>query len=193
MTEPATIRPAASVILWRAGPEVLMGQRGAKAAFMPSKYVFPGGGVDATDHSAGHLTAPCFARLTQHSAVEPEALTGCALRELTEETGFHLPAKAPLLFIFRAITPAGPPRRFDARFFLTAAEHITADLDDFSRATDELNHLHWIGLHQARRLDLPFITEIILAEVAALLSGHDQPGVPFFDNHGPVPTFRRLV
>jgi len=88
MTEPATIRPAASVILWRAGPEVLMGQRGAKAAFMPSKYVFPGGGVDATDHSAGHLTAPCFARLTQHSAVEPEALTGCALRELTEETGY---------------------------------------------------------------------------------------------------------
>ena len=43
------IRPAATVILWRDGAqgrEILMGQRGAGAVFMPSKYVFPGGGVD---------------------------------------------------------------------------------------------------------------------------------------------------
>ncbi|MFN3846628.1 MAG: DNA mismatch repair protein MutT, partial [Paracoccaceae bacterium] len=43
------IRAAATVILWRAtnfGAQVLMGQRGAGAAFMPSKYVFPGGAVD---------------------------------------------------------------------------------------------------------------------------------------------------
>ena len=193
MTDAVTIRAAASVILWRAGPQVLMGQRGAKAVFMPSKYVFPGGGVDAADHSAGHLTAPCHARLTQHSTVPPEALTGCALRELAEETGFHLPPRSAMRFIFRAITPAGAPRRFDARFFLTAADQIPADLDDFSGATDELNHLHWIGLTEARQLDLPFITEIILSEVAALLVGKDQPGVPFFDNHGPVPSFRRLV
>ena len=193
MTERVAIRAAASVILWRAGPQVLMGQRGAKAVFMPSKYVFPGGGVDAGDHSAGHLTAPCHARLTQHSTVQPEALTGCALRELAEETGFHLRPKSAMRFIFRAITPAGAPRRFDARFFLTAADQIFTDLDNFSAATDELNHLHWIGLTEARKLDLPFITEVILVEVAALLSGKDQPGVPFFDNHGPVPTFRRLI
>ena len=48
MPEPGStdrIRAAATVILWRrgaAGPEVLMGQRGAGAVFMPSKYVFPG-------------------------------------------------------------------------------------------------------------------------------------------------------
>ncbi|HRK43803.1 MAG TPA: DNA mismatch repair protein MutT, partial [Gemmobacter sp.] len=46
------IRDAATLILSRQGPdgpEVLMGQRGAGAAFMPSKYVFPGGAVDAGD------------------------------------------------------------------------------------------------------------------------------------------------
>ena len=199
MTEPVAIRPAASVILWRqdiAGPQVLMGQRGAAAVFMPSKYVFPGGGVDATDHSTGHLSALCQTRLARYcppNAPTPEALCGCTLRELTEETGFHLPPFAPLQFIFRAITPPGAPRRFDARFFLAKAALIAGDLEDFSAATDELRHLHWIGQAEARRLDLPFITEIILAEVAALLAGNDQPGVPFFDNQGPVPVFRRLA
>ena len=67
MSEP--IRPAATVILWRhgpAGPEVLMGQRGAGAVFMPSKFVFPGGAVDPGDHAApleGHLSDLCARRL----------------------------------------------------------------------------------------------------------------------------------
>ncbi len=61
------------------------------------------------------------------------------------------------------------------------------------RASGELSHLHWIGLSEARALDLPFITEVVLAEVTNLLSGGVQPGVPFFDNSGAVPTFRRIV
>ncbi|MEF9605570.1 DNA mismatch repair protein MutT, partial [Paracoccus sp. PXZ] len=40
------IRDAATVVVLdrnaRGGPSVLMGQRGASAVFMPSKYVFPG-------------------------------------------------------------------------------------------------------------------------------------------------------
>ena len=50
--DPARLRDAATVVLVRRGPEgpaVLMGMRGAKAAFMPSKYVFPGGAVDRVD------------------------------------------------------------------------------------------------------------------------------------------------
>ncbi|MEP2844742.1 MAG: DNA mismatch repair protein MutT, partial [Alphaproteobacteria bacterium] len=46
------IRNAATVIVLRdrhVTPHILMGQRGAKAAFMPNKFVFPGGAVDATD------------------------------------------------------------------------------------------------------------------------------------------------
>lgn len=198
MADTVPIRPAASVILWRGGsngPEVLMGQRGAAAVFMPAKYVFPGGAVDPDDHAEGHLSADCVARLAQHcppDAPGPAALAGCARRELAEETGLTLAPAAALTFLFRAITPAGLPRRFDARFFLADATGVLTNPDDFSAATDELSHLHWIGLAKARHLDLPFITEVILAEAAALLAGQPTQGVPFFDNSGPVPTFRRL-
>jgi 8-oxo-dGTP pyrophosphatase MutT (NUDIX family) len=182
------VRPAATVILWRnepAGPSVLMGMRGAQAVFVPSKYVFPGGGVDHSDHAEGHLTTECRDRLLLNplpGSPAPEALAACALRELSEETGLTLAPLATLLFFFRAITPAGAPRRFDARFFLADAGQVRGDLDDFGAATDELSHLH-----------LPSITEIVLAEVAAFLAGHPRSGVPFFDNSGPVPEFRRLL
>ena len=62
------IRPAATVILWRDGAqgrEILMGQRGAGAVFMPSKYVFPGGAVDPQDQAGApvSLGADCLERL----------------------------------------------------------------------------------------------------------------------------------
>ncbi len=192
------ISPAASVVLVRRGGagRVLMGQRGAGAVFMPSKYVFPGGRVDSGDHTdAVSLSAVCAARLGQHllpAAPPPAALVACVRRELREETSLCLPPAAPLRFIFRAITPPGSPRRFDARFFLADADDIDGPLEDFSGAEDELSHLHWVSLDETRTLDLPFITEIVLAELRALLAGHEQPGVPFFDNSGPVPTFRRI-
>ena len=178
-----------------------MGQRGAGAVFMPSKFVFPGGGVDPQDHGvgdAGYLSPRCRGRLQQWvpaGAPDPDTLVAAALRELTEETGLNLAAMEhpSLRFIFRAITPPGRSRRFDARFFLVPAEGARGDAEGFSDASDELSHLHWIGLAEARALDLPFITEVVLAEVTALLQGREQPGVPFFDNSGPVPTFRRIA
>jgi 8-oxo-dGTP pyrophosphatase MutT (NUDIX family) len=189
------IRAAATVVLLRAtpaGPAVLMGQRGAGAAFMPSKYVFPGGAVDATDVADGTANDT---RLTLHcpeNAPSPAALQHAARRELHEETGLILPATAPLHFIFRAITPPGRSRRFDARFFMADAAHLTGNPDAFA-GDAELGHLHWVRLSETRNLDLPFITEVVLAEVASLSRGNDQPGVPFFDNSGDIPTFRRLV
>ena len=194
------IRAAASVVVVRHGAKgamVLMGQRGAGAVFMPSKFVFPGGRADQGDAAdLSGLSQTCLTRLALHLSTEapdPAALLGCAHRELREETGLCLRPEASLRFIFRAITPPGSPRRFDARFFLADAAHIAGPLDDFSAAEDELSHLHWVDLAETRHLDLPFITEIVLAEVRALLAGHDQPGVPFFDNAGSVPTFRRLL
>ncbi len=205
MTDSAAppIRPAATVILARRdgpGLRILMGQRGAGAAFMPSKYVFPGGAVDAGDAAPDPLplSAVCAARLGA-GAVPAAALVGAALRELAEETGLAFrpealaAAEPPLRYVFRAITPPGRTRRFDAAFFLAEAAGLAGDPDDFSQASDELSHLHWIGLAEARALDLPFITEVVLAEVTNLLQGGRQPGVPFFDNSGPVPTFRRIV
>jgi 8-oxo-dGTP pyrophosphatase MutT (NUDIX family) len=221
------VRHAATVVLWRnsqAGlPQVLMGQRGAKAAFMPSKYVFPGGAVDNADADvllAIGLPAACATRLAVDASIAPQTLAAAAIRELWEETGLALgtqgswaappedeghdwagfaargllPSAAEMQFIFRAITPPGRPRRFDARFFLVNAAQVAGDIDDFSAASDELSHLHWIDLSETRRLDLPFITEVVLAEVAAVLQHGPAPGgVPFFDNSGSRPQFRRIA
>lgn len=199
------IHAAASLVLVRqtgAGPRVLMGQRGAGAAFMPSKFVFPGGRVDPEDaaESLG-LSQECLDRLAACPLAEvpgprspgPAAIIAAARRELREETGLDLVPGAPLRFIFRAITPRGMARRFDARFLLADAADLAGAPDDFSAAEDELSHLQWVDLAQTRSLDLPFITEIVLAELRALLAGVPQSGVPFFDNAGPVPTFRRLI
>ena len=217
---PFPIRDAATIVLVRGNgpdPQVLMGQRGAGAVFMPSKYVFPGGAVDAGDAlvalgSALHPT--CAARLAAPGAPPASALAAAAIRELWEETGLalghpgqtalppgwagfaargHVPDASALRFFFRAITPPGRSRRFDARFFLADAARLVGDPDDFSAASDELGHLHWLPLSKARDLDLPFITEVVLAEVAVLAGTEGPPPpVPFFDNSGPIPTFRRI-
>jgi 8-oxo-dGTP pyrophosphatase MutT (NUDIX family) len=215
---PPAVRDAATVVVLRdaaTAPRVLMGQRGAAAAFMPSKFVFPGGAVDPGDAAiplAGPLEAGCAARLGAGAS----AMAAAAIRELWEETGLPLgrpgawPGEVPadwagfaarglvpdplgLRYIFRAITPPGRPRRFDARFFLIEAERLAGDPDDFSGACEELAHLQWVPLAEARGFDLPFITEVVLAEVAALAAGEPLDSVPFFDNSGPAPIFRRIA
>lgn len=223
MTDKSAIRDAATVIVLRdaeTAPKVLMGQRGKSAAFMPSKFVFPGGAVDDVDGAiplAGPPSDLCRAALAADSARDAEALLTAAVRELWEETGLllgkfdprvaaldaprgwrgylatgRLPDGAALEFIFRAITPPGRPRRFDARFFLVGAEALASDPDDFSRAEDELSHLQWVPLADARGFDMPFITEVVLAELAARLEGRAQAGVPFFDNRTEISRFSRL-
>lgn len=192
MTEPIDkskiIRDAATIILLRhdkPNPQVLMGQRGAKAVFMPNKFVFPGGAVDAADYTAApvEIDHKTSALLSQHSPTgAAQALCTAALRELWEETGLTLkPSQDAFRFIFRAITPPGRPRRFDARFFLGDAAGINTNLDDFSKASDELSHLHWIDLAKAKSLDLPFITEVVLSEVISIIQDPIHPrDVPFF-------------
>lgn len=208
------IRNAATVIVLRQDQgetRVLMGQRGAKAAFMPNKFVFPGGAVDAEDANiALHqgIDDLCTERLSEQgdpNLIHP--LCVAAIRELWEETGLilgtkgawndnvpedwvtyadrgYVPDASALKFVFRAITPPGRPRRFDARFFMIDASAIASDLDDFSAACDELSHLSWIPLDEVRKFDLPFITEVVLAEVKRHGDPSKAPAtVPFYKNN----------
>ena len=69
---------------------------------------------------------------------------------------------------------------------------LASDPDDFAGAEDELSHLQWVALDAVRGYDMPFITEVVLAELAARIEGRATPGVPFFDNSEAVSRFRRL-
>jgi 8-oxo-dGTP pyrophosphatase MutT (NUDIX family) len=214
------VRDAATIILVRrregGAPQVLMGQRGDKAVFMPSLFVFPGGAIDPEDVAfADALAIDAETERLLSVRAEPALGRGLALaaiRELWEETGLalacadaaarRLAPRAPdtlrpmldaglrpdarsLRFVFRAITPPGRPRRFDARFFLAAAGDVAGDPDDFSRACGELSNLQWLDLAEARTLPLPFITEVVLAEIGAILAGDGAPRpVPFFHHDG---------
>jgi 8-oxo-dGTP pyrophosphatase MutT (NUDIX family) len=219
-----TIRDAATVIALRdrhGDPHVLMGQRGSKAAFMPNKFVFPGGAVDTGDAEiplARPLSGLCAKRLCEDCEADlSHALAAAAIRELWEETGLllgtpgtwqgkvpedwttfaargYLPTAHALQFVFRAITPPGRPRRFDARFFLVDADELASDPDDFSAACEELSHLQWVPLAKAREFDLPFITEVVLAEIAARTAEAGPPtSVPFFRNDDEESLFLRLA
>lgn len=96
-------------------------------------------------------------------------------------------------FVFRALTPPGRPRRFDARFFLVDAQEIQGDLDDFTHASDELSHLQWVQLSDARNFDLPFITEIVLAEIGGRVADSTPPqSVPYFRNNDEASQVLRL-
>jgi 8-oxo-dGTP pyrophosphatase MutT (NUDIX family) len=217
------IRNAATVILLRdrfTAPRILMGQRGAKAVFMPNKFVFPGGAVDADDAKislAAPLPETCATRLAEDAdATLAHAIAVAAIREVWEETGLilgqkgnwdgdipadwasfaatgHLPRASNMQFVFRALTPPGRPRRFDARFFLVDADHIASDPDDFSAASDELSHLQWVPLSEARSFDMPFITEVVMAEVQARAGDLNPPSsVPYFRNNDEQSLFLRL-
>lgn len=199
------VRDAATVIIVRdaaRAPKVLMGQRGKGAIFMPNKFVFPGGAVDAEDGRVA-LGAPldpvCRRRLTLHATdASPEALAVAAIREVWEETGHRFavtdtdgqggawsgfggaPSASALRFFFRAVTPPGRPRRFDARFFLAPAEALADDPDALPQASDELSHLTWVPLSEVRALDTAFVTELVLAELSRHLPSLDAPErVPF--------------
>jgi len=206
----APIRDAATMIVLRdrdTAPKVLMGQRGKEAAFMPGKFVFPGGAVDPND--ADVMGTPiaklCEDRLKDRSEIAPTAIVAAGIRELWEETGQilghpqlwenppqgwrgfaqtgHVPNLSAATFFFRAITPTGAPRRFDARFLLADATDLITDADDFSGAEDELSHLQWVPLKGARDFDLPFITQVVLAELIDHIAWGGHPrSVPFFQN-----------
>ena len=179
--KPKATRPrdAATLILVRGGREVMMGQRSKGHVFMPDKWVFPGGRVDPGDARAKAATelnpeTEALLRKGTLSRRPPRAFALAAVRETLEEVGLTLggpegPELDKLSFVARAITPPYRPRRFDARFFLADAEQVLAD--DRPAAGEELLHIRWFSLEEAKALDLPSITRFVLKEVEARLAG----------------------
>ena len=206
-------RDAATLILVRqsgAAPEVLLGQRHGGHAFMPNRYVFPGGRVDPHDHRATAATPLRGAvRERLERAATParaHALAVAAIRETFEETGLMIgapldraagarapwdrfaerglgPALGALDYLYRAVTPPGRPRRFNARFFLADAGEASGAL-----ASDgELLDLRWVGLDDALGLPLPNVTRLVLKLAAGHLADPPPPDAP-----RPVPRFRTV-
>jgi len=94
------------------------------------------------------------------------------------------PALDKLTYVYRAITPPGRPRRFNARFFVIDAEHVQGDM---SEGSGELLKLHWFSLDEARALKIRPITKRVLDEIDARIESGD-----LHDPSRPVPAFRQL-
>jgi 8-oxo-dGTP pyrophosphatase MutT (NUDIX family) len=193
-------------------PRVLLGRRRDDLAFMPGRYVFPGGRVDPSDRliaveddlAPGNIENLMVDMKGNRSPARARALALAAVRETFEEAGLLIgvpcgstpapragawqkffahgfrPALTRLTFFARAITPPGRPRRYDTRFFCVAAEAVVHRV----AADGELSDLEWHSIEQARALDLPNITRVVLEDLGERIAADalhkcDVP-VPFY-------------
>ncbi len=185
MTAGRIVRPvdAAGLILLRGrrdAPEILLGRRHAKSAFLPDIYVVPGGRVDPCDHLPSGFREklhPAVVAALRHGRRPPVAFLRAALRELHEETGLILagagggtPGNAAVWraygqaggapdfgtfdFVLRAITPVGSHRRYNTRFFLGDGGAALGDL----RGDGELLDLRWWKAAELDRLKIVDVT-----------------------------------
>lgn len=185
---------------------VLMGRRHMRHAFMPGKFVFPGGRTDPSDSrvavAAGlHPQVEAKIANSRISVTRARAIAMSAVRETYEEAGLLIgrtgsfetdkpdwqgfadhnvvPSLEGLRFIARAITPPGRVRRFDTRFFAAFRDEVAVELAE-GGPTDELEEIMWLSLDKAIEADIPAITRTILGELTARLADDPQlsPGVP---------------
>lgn len=210
---PMRPRDAATLILLdRSGGRfrVLMGRRHMRHAFMPGKFVFPGGRTDPADSripvaaalhplEAEKLAGP------RVSEARARAIAMSAVRETYEEAGLLIghkgafsttkpdwqgfadhgvcPSLEGLRFVARAITPPGRVRRFDTRFLAAFKEDVAVELPE-GGPTDELEEIVWLPLEEAKHADVPKITQTILGDIEARLNVDPDltPGgsVPFY-------------
>ena len=188
-------KDSATLILVRrdsAHPRILMGQRSGSHAFMPNKYVFPGGRLDAADarvKPARDLHPATLAKLITRMRGRPSesrarGLAHAALRETWEETGLlfgrsrieDAPDLSGLTLFMRAITPPGRTRRYDSRFFVADAEHLSNLDAPHHDGGGELLTLSWLTLDDIAGLDLPLITIDALRRLKPVLDkGHLPP------------------
>jgi 8-oxo-dGTP pyrophosphatase MutT (NUDIX family) len=139
-------------------------------------------------------------------AAKAAAFALAAVRETYEETGLMLgtrtdadivapaadwqpfaeaavlPDLSAIHFVARAITPPRRPRRFDSRFFAADVSAVAHRAEGFCGPEAELVELVWLPITEARRLDIPAITAVVLEELQERIStgmSRDHP-VPFY-------------
>ncbi len=196
-------------------PRLLMGKRSSKHKFMPNKFVFPGGVVDRSDSRVKvplGLQPEVLARLRKGcSESRARALAIAAIRETFEETGLVIgtrersvwgthspiwkkfldwgvnPSVHQLQYIARAITPPYRNRRYDARFFMMFADSFILQQSLSGVKSDELSHICWVTISDARKLNLPHITRVVLDEVETRIKKQtvfEDPGPFIHFRHG---------
>ncbi len=173
MTE---IRDASTVIVGRdtsEGLQVFMVRRSARAVFLPDRYVFPGGRVDAADRdeagrlrgSAGDIEAAYVMTAARETfeevgllfadrGVDAEALAAARRAMVTGELSFggvleRLDVSvdaSQLRYFSRWVTPqAELARRFDTRFFVARAPQDQVAEADATEVSDG----RWFGPAEA--------------------------------------------
>ncbi|HTE75710.1 MAG TPA: NUDIX hydrolase [Xanthobacteraceae bacterium] len=160
-----------------------------------------------------HHATKLMQRVRRPSIAKAAAFALAAVRETYEETGIMLgtrasgPMREPMRvppgpweafaragiapdlsavhFIARAITPPRRPLRFDSRFFTADVAAIARREEGFVGADKELVELVWLPITEARRLDMPGITAVVLEEL------QDRIAAGMSHEH-PVPLYRML-
>jgi 8-oxo-dGTP pyrophosphatase MutT (NUDIX family) len=142
------VRPAATVMIVDDRPDlhVLLLRRRAGSQFVPGMDVFPGGGVDAADGAPTGRRALDDAAASARLGLSSGGLAYwvAAVRETAEEAGLRLAVDA-LHYAARWVTPPGPPRRYDTRFFVAALPAGQTPVADQSEAV----HAEWVRPAQA--------------------------------------------
>jgi 8-oxo-dGTP pyrophosphatase MutT (NUDIX family) len=147
--------------------------------------------------------AALSARVTRPARHLGRALALASIRETFEETGLMLGTKdygvpddvpegpweafrehgvfpdlEAVQFVARAITPPKRPKRFDTRFFAVDRRAIAHEVGGVIGPDAELIELAWVNLEEAKRLDLPTITTVILDELETRLKAGFAPELP---------------
>jgi 8-oxo-dGTP pyrophosphatase MutT (NUDIX family) len=168
-SEPATPRPAATIVLMRDGSdgmEILLMKRNRSAGFVPGAYVFPGGRVDGSDATDAVLER--MDGLTPQRAAdrldlqdgEPPAISYylAALREAFEEAG---------ILVAHDSEGNHPPTAAENEDIDAIRDDLMEDRISFAEALDRMGcriegesieyFAHWITpLPEPRRYDTRF-------------------------------------
>ncbi len=199
MTGHQAVRPASTVLALRgggAGFEVLMVRRAGGSAFMGGAYVFPGGAIDAVDCGPAAAAAVAGGDAEQHpwwAAGLRELAEEAAVLVTTPPAGNRLASELVgrhgadlyadvvaaglrfdgdrLGYVSNWVTPPGPPRRFDTRFYVVEVPAGTPAVADGHEVTEAV----WIAPGAALARDgagwhVPFPTRWHLR----WLAGHDS-------------------